>query len=476
MPTHRLYAIVLLIGFGLSARGWAATQAARDVAVRVHSDVILAHVPDDFLGFGYETAAVAQAGFFSPANAQMVRLYRNLGPHGLIRIGGNVSDHTRYEPDGVAVARTERDITVINRASLEALGEFARATGWKVMWGLNLKTGTPRQTADEADAVAAALGPQLQSFEIGNEVDLMPRYSHGYAAYQADYARFKSAIRARLPRAAFSGPDSAGNWSFVEQFVAGEAADMSLVTHHYYRGGAGDPRSTLSLLLARDVRFDERLAKLQSLSAGHGLRYRINEVNSFFGGGKAGVSDTFGSALWCLDFMFDVAAHCGAGVNMETDVNQLGFISHYSPIVHDAAGACSPRPEYYAMLAFAMAGRGTMLKTSVQAGGMNLTAYATRHKTGEIWVTVINKDAIADANAGISLPPGIENAAAYRLNAPAIDAKSGVSLGGAAVAADGTWPRPAAGAVEIRGGAARISVPHASAVIVELRASRPANE
>jgi len=31
------------------------------------------------------------------------------------------------------------------------------------------------------------------------------------------------------------------------------------------------------------------------------LEYRINEVNSFSGGGKEGISDTFGSALWCLD-------------------------------------------------------------------------------------------------------------------------------------------------------------------------------
>jgi len=75
---------------------------------------------------------------------------------------------------------------------------------------------------------------------------------------------------------------------------------------------------------------------------------------------------TFASALWCLDYMFNLAAHGCGGVNMETDVNQLGFISHYSPIVHDANGVCSARPEYYGMLAFAMAGHGELIKVSIE--------------------------------------------------------------------------------------------------------------
>jgi len=50
---------------------------------------------------------------------------------------------------------------------------------------------------------------------------------------------------------------------------------------------------------------------------------------------------------------------------METDINQLGFISFYSPIVHDAAGSATARPEYNGMLAFAMAGRGQLLKTNI---------------------------------------------------------------------------------------------------------------
>ena len=53
---------------------------------------------DDFIGFGYETSAVAVPGYFSKTNLHLIDLYRTLSPSGLIRIGGNVSDHTGLCP------------------------------------------------------------------------------------------------------------------------------------------------------------------------------------------------------------------------------------------------------------------------------------------------------------------------------------------------------------------------------------------
>src|SRR6185369_13667995 len=114
--------------------------------------------------------------------------------------------------------------------------------------------------------------------------------------------------------------------------------------------------------------------------------------NSFSGGGKPDVSDTFASALWCLDFMYRVAAHGGVGVNMETDVNQLGFVSHYSPIYRNDNGQLIARPEYYGILAFTLAGKGNMVKLTASPTSNNLNAYATTAADGPIWITVINKD------------------------------------------------------------------------------------
>jgi len=94
-----------------------------------------------------------------------------------------------------------------------------------------------------------------------------------------------------------------------------------------------DPKPICPPCCGQILGWNQKLQRLQKLSHSVKVAYRINEVNSFYGGGKAGVSDTFGSALWCLDYLFNLAAHGCAGVNMETDINQLGFISHYSPIV-----------------------------------------------------------------------------------------------------------------------------------------------
>ncbi|HEX5244177.1 MAG TPA: hypothetical protein VFW23_13015, partial [Tepidisphaeraceae bacterium] len=242
---------------------------AESLKITIDPQSTTATIPEDFLGLGYETSAVAQAGYFTDQNRALVQLYRNLSRQGLIRIGGNISDHTRFEPGGVATVNPEERVTIINETSLKDLASFARATGWKVMWGLNLGTGSKEQAAQEAVAVDHALGANLQSFEIGNEVDLMRRYARDFDAYHAAYAEYKSAIRAKLPHAVFSGPDVAGNLSFVEKFVASEAGDMKLATHHYYRGGASSPRATLQTLLARDEGFGHRLDALHALCAEH---------------------------------------------------------------------------------------------------------------------------------------------------------------------------------------------------------------
>jgi hypothetical protein len=132
-------------------------------------------------------------------------------------------------------------------------------------------------------------------------------------------------------------------------------------------------------LLHPDPKLAPMLEKLRSASKASRTPYRTCETNSFCGGGKPGVSDTFGAALWVLDFMFSLASAGCAGVNIETGVNQLGFISSYSPIADDERGTYSAKPEYYGMLAFAQASQGQLLAVDCDAANINLTAYAVVH-------------------------------------------------------------------------------------------------
>ena len=443
------------------------SQPVRSAKIQVEANSVGA-IREGFLGFGYETSAVAQANYFTERNEGLLRLYRNLGRGGLIRIGGNVSDHTRFLARAAPAAKTEREVTIINQQNLIDLGSFARVAGWKVMWGLNLGTGTMEQAVGEAVAVQDALGGQLHSFEIGNEVDLMRKFARDFDAYHAEYVDYKNAIRQRLPSAAFSGPDVAGNLTFVEKFIADESPDVKLVTHHYYRSGARNRNATMENLLLPDGAFDARLEHLQRLCSDRRLEYRINEVNSFSGGGKQGVSDTFASALWCLDFMFKVAAHGGSGVNMETDINQLGFISHYSPIVHDADGVCSARPEYYALLAFSLAGHGSLFKTNiVGADEINFTAYATGEPGHIRFLTVINKDLTKDATIDSTVPVASRSVHVLRLVAASPDAKAGVTFAGTAVGSDGSWTPGEGETAPVADGVVHVSIPRATAAVLK---------
>lgn len=68
------------------------------------------------------------------------------------------------------------------------------------------------------------------------------------------------------------------------------------------------------------------------------------------------------------------------------------FVNNYERRRDVANHTCTARPEYYGMLAFAMAGKGGLLKLALDKGEINLTAYATKGDQGLLWGTGVNKD------------------------------------------------------------------------------------
>lgn len=445
-------------------------NAQETIQIQVDPNTVLSPISDNFIGFGYETSALAREGFFSAKNTHMVQLYRTLSLNGLVRIGGIIGDHTHYETEGKTVANDQTATTVINRAVLVDLGGFLRATGWKAMWTLNLGTGSKEEAVEEALAVQSALGDRLQSFEIGNEVDHLKRFKN-YEEYHAAYLDYKVAIRAVLPQAVFSGPDTTGGHiEWMTQFAETESKDMKLLITHYYRGSAKSPKSTVEFLLtpAPDAALDAKLKTLQEICRGKPIAFRINEVNSLVGGGKKDVSDTFASALWCLDFMFRVATYGGAGVNMETDVNQHAFISHYSPIFRNEDGSLTARPEYYGMLAFSLAGKGDIIKLTRSESPVNLTAYATKDTGSSIWATLVNKDLMQSAKIDLTVPDGYSVVEGYRLAAPTPQSTENVTLAETAVSSSGSWAPKTKEKIPVSGKKATLTVPPFSALLVNV--------
>jgi len=444
-------------------------QAASNVSITVDPRRSLGRVSPDYMGLGYEISSVALPGLLSATNQAYVRLVRNLGSHGVIRIGGNTSDFASYAPRGPAVSAPKA--TVVDDANLKDLRGFLDATGWKLIWGLNLGDERQENLIAEARAVADLMGDRLLALEIGNEPDLFTRSGHrqglyDYAAWLAQYRRYKAAIRAVLPRAPFAGPDLAGASDWMTQFARDEGQDIALLTAHHYITGQASPSATLDTMLGEEKKYQAALSQFQAASETANRPWRMCETASYSGGGKQGVSDTFAAALWALDYLLVLAGHGCAGVNMETGVNHLGWISHYTPISDDLHGHYGAAPEYYGLLAFAQLARGEMLGVACQATGLDLTAYALRPEAGELCLFLVNKDRTQDAAAELAGLDGMVHGRTMRLTGPSLEAQDGVLLGGAMVLENGTWSGAKSVPVAVANGRARIHVSAGSAALL----------
>lgn len=464
----------------LCARNFAnaITAVSSEVDARITLDPTqtLAIIPPDFTGLGYEISSVARSGLLSSQNAIYVQLVRTLGEKGVVRVGGNTSDYASYSATAQPVSSPERmGGSVINATALRDLGAFLDATGWQLIWGLNLGNGTPENAIQEAKAVIAAAKNHLIAFEIGNEPDLFSSHEvhrhtgYGYDAYLREYRTYRDTLRKAIPGLSLAGPDAADATDWVVRFASDEGKDIALLTHHYYREGQ-NPSSTIDKLLHPDPKLNPLLAKLRAASEESRVPFRICETNSFSGGGKSGVSDTFAAALWVLDFMFTLAAAGCAGVNIETGVNQLGFISSYSPLGDDEHGHYWAAAEYYGMLAFAQSGRGRMIGCRIDAEGRNIKAYATQPASDRVVITVINKEPSSNADVMVDavILASLRSRSLCRLLAPSLQSKSGISLGGASVSSDGVWKPTRIEKFSGDPSRLRFSVPAASAAIVTL--------
>ena len=435
--------------------GWLALRLDKSAPVSI---------PANFTGLGYEMSSVASPGLLSAANNRYVELVKGLGSKGVLRAGGIVANYTRYEPNGTIVA--ERQNTVITRAVLEQFAGFLRKVGWTAIWSVNFAQGSIDDAVHEARAVADVVGPQLLAVEIGNEVDSYNKDqpfrspSYKYESYRKEYGEWHDAIVKAVPGIRFAAPDTANSVEWVERMAQDAKGDVQLLTTHYYRNG--QKRGTAEQLVLPDPRLEDMLKRLRAASIQSGIPWRICETNSFSGGGHPGISDTVLGALWTLDYMLLLAKYGCSGINMETGVNQLGFISSYSPIQDDGKEvntACAP---YYGMLAFATAAAGNpeLLPVTVDSYGIKVTAYVLGSGGKARCAIIVNRDSVHDAHVSIA-ELGMGKVSALRLLAPTSNSKE-VTFGGASVDEEGRWSATANEST--RNG--RIVIPRMSAVVL----------
>jgi hypothetical protein len=161
----------------------------------------------------------------------------------------------------------------------------------------------------------------------------------------------------------------------------------------------------------------------------HGLPLRIDELNSVACEGKRGVSNTFASALWALDTLFQMARVGVDGVNMHTLPG-----SEYQPFELTQANTGwhgRVEPEYYGMLMFTEAAPpGSKLLAVSGSPGGQIRTWATRAPDGRIRVVLINEYTRHPRDIAVRIGGMSRPAALSRLSAPSLAATSNVTIGG----------------------------------------------
>jgi hypothetical protein len=333
------------------------------------------------------------------------------------------------------------------------LGRLAAATDWSVLLGVGLGHYDADAASREVAAASASLGPRLAGFEVGNEPHSFANKNlraqpWGFPQYQSDVDAYRLAIAARTPNVPLVGPDvGSGSRKWLEAEAATEHPRM--LTAHYYSLGCHGAPPQVSDLLSRRVRNDAQktLTHFAEISQTYWLPFRIGEANNVSCGGKAGVSETFATALWALDFTERAMANGLAGINFHGSIyNCHGYTPLCARNRDDlAAGKLTANPEWYALLMLHQLVGDRPLTSRMSPRHRNVTATAWASGGGRLHILLINDGmpGSPQLTVRLRLPQRFVSGTILRLFGPSPSATSGVLLGGQQVADNGVWYPPA---------------------------------
>jgi glycosyl hydrolase family 79 len=436
-----------------------------------------APVARDFLGLSFELSSAAQIAAYAE-RGNFVRMLRSLGP-GVLRLGGASAD-TRVAWSDRRTPRPAWASSVLEPADLRRLRRLAAASGWRVLLTLGLAHYDPRAAAREATAAHRILGNWLAGIEVGNEPDSYGRHAlrplpWTASLYEQQVSAYRRAIARRAPGIALAGPGVSGSRAF-RSWGAAEARRQRpqlLTGHHYPLRCDSVPAPTIEDLLSQRTRALEALSlrRYLAVARAHRRRFRMDETNTVSCGGVAGVSDTFASALWAVGYITQAMAADAAGVNLQGNpANCRGYspVCAASPALL-ADGTLRAQPEWYALLLTrALVGARPLATRILAPANPNVAVAALRRAGGVLQFAIVEDDPAGGPGAAVRLHVGraLRMASVLRLTAPAPGARTGVRLGGQAVAGDGSWRAGHVETLSARGGVLALQVPAASAVLV----------
>jgi len=420
-------------------------------------------IPSGFVGLSFEYAAVeAYAGNDpSAVDPVLVQLIRNLSPGQVpvLRIGGDSTDWAWWPIRGM---RRPHGVRInLDHRFLEVTNALAATLNARLILGIDLEANDRRLAAAEGRAFTAGITRgRIRALELGNEPELygsFPWYvtragvrvrgrPHDYdvTAYLRDFAKLSAALRS----APLAGPASGGpKWMSQLNRILDAAPRVQLATLHRYPmqtcyippDQLRYPTIAHMLSPVASAGLADSIVPEVAVAHAHHVPLRIDEINTIGCGSAPRVGESFGSALWALDVLFQMARVGVTGINMHSYPGAPYQLFTFT----DVGGhwRAFVEPEYYGMLMFARAAPpGSRLLRITAHLGTNIRAWATRDTGGTVRVTVINVGARARTirldlaqTAG-----GAPRAALERLTAPSVGARTGVTLAGQSFGAQTT--------------------------------------
>lgn len=436
-----------------------ASPASYNATVAV-SEKAIGQIGRESIGLSFESATVNNGDRYD-ARGNIVALLKTLGTS-VLRFGGDSADLAAF--------------TGLKSSALRGLHRLTGASGWSVVYTENLGVFNAALVSADARRVRAALGSKLLGFACGNEPDqytavgLRP-LGYTIGDYLTQVSQCYRAIHAGAPGAPLAGPDTTNTPAWFGPYAAREAGAIRLFGQHYYPLGcasSGDsPASLVGTLLSPGLAATEaaRFTGYSSQVRRSGAPLIMTETNSACGGGVKGLSNSYASALWVIDYLLTGAEHGVSGMNFTGGLNTL--CSGYTVFCATGNYMYRPQPIYYGMLFTHLLGVGKLLRVHISSGG-NLTAFAVRPAAGGGLRLMVENLSQRPASVAIDVGSYRGTAKVLRMTGPSPLATSGVRLQGAQVTRKGGIRLGSPGTVTCTASGCPVTLPPYSAAMVTI--------
>jgi hypothetical protein len=447
----------------VTKRGRTSAAGTAGAVLTISPDASTTPVPASYFGLSTEYWALPLFERNMPVFERVLSLLHVPGNGPLVlRIGGDSADHSFWMPK--KPRRVPGWAFAVTPTFLSQLRSLVTKDPVKLIVDLNLITDTPLTAAAWARAAETSLPRgSIVGFEVGNEPDL---YTHAYwttmiarspldarplpveltpDSYVDDFYAYARVLGEGAPDIPLIGPAVAHpklSLKWIKTLIAYERPELGTVSAHLYPYSAcvKHPSSSSYPTVARLLSWQAvgALAKdvAGAVKVAHdaGLNLRLTELNSVTCGGKAGVSNTFATALWAPDALFTLMRAGVDGVNLH-----VRYYAINAPFYLTRRGL-TPRPLLYGLIMFArtLGADARLVRLQIShPRSLNLSAWAVRVRGDMLHVLLIDK---SNRPVRVDLHlPATGPATVQRLLAPSASSTTGETLDGQRLGPDGTW-------------------------------------